>query len=265
MQSRFAALRKAGNTGLIPFLTAGDPSMTFTEKAIRLLDRPGVVAIELGVPFSDPLADGPIIQRSSERALAGGATLPGTLDLVERLREKITTPIVIMTYFNPVLRFGLERFARRAARAGVEGVIVTDLPVEEGKEYRQLMRKHGIGTVFLAAPTSSESRIRQIDSASTAFLYYVSMTGTTGSGTGLPNDVLARLDRLRALIRSPLAIGFGVTSPGDVKKLAPHCDAVVVGSALVKAIEEKKTMAEKLSALDKLVGRLVAPLVRGGA
>jgi len=263
IRSRFRALRRNGKTGLIPFLVAGDPSLSFTEKAIRRLDRPGVAAIEIGVPFSDPLADGPTIQRSSERALAKGVTLPDTLDMVARVTGEIATPIILMTYYNPVLRYGLERFAGRAGKSGVEGVIATDLPVEEGKEYREVMRRHGIGTVFLAAPTSSDSRVRRIAAASTAFLYYVSMTGTTGSGTKLPADVKARLDQVRSLSKAPLAIGFGVTAPRQVRDLAPHCDAVVVGSALVEAVEKERTVAKKLRVLDDLVTGLTRPLLRG--
>lgn len=265
LRSRFAGLRAERKTGLVPFLTAGDPSLSFTEKAIRSLDRPGVAAIELGVPFSDPLADGPIIQRSAERALAAGVTLAATLDLVAKLSGAVSTPIVLMTYYNPMLRFGLDRFAARSRKAGVAAVIATDLPVEESGEYGQTMKRHDIGTVFLAAPTSSDERVRAIAAASTAFLYYVSMTGTTGSGAALPPDLVARLDRVRNLTPSPLAIGFGVTTPRDVKRLAPHCDAVVVGSALVHAVEKERKTGDKLRTLDRLVAGLAAPLLRGAA
>ncbi len=265
LRERLASLRRDGATGLIPFLTAGDPSMAFTERAIRALDRPGVVAIELGVPFSDPLADGPTIQRSSERALAAGVTLPATLDLVRRLSGTISTPIVLMSYYNPMLRHGLDRFAKRARRSGVAAVIATDLPVEEGAPYRKAMDRVGVGTVFLAAPTSSRERVSRIAEASDPFLYYVSMTGTTGSGSDLPKDVVDRLEMIRRLIATPLAVGFGVTRPEHVKRLAPHCDAVVVGSALVAAVEREKRTVDRLGALDRLVGRLCGPLAGRGA
>lgn len=262
LADRFDLLRREGRTGLIPFLTAGDPTLRFTEKAIPLLDRPETAAIEIGVPFSDPLADGPTIQRSSERALARGATLEKVLDLLERLRPSLSAPLVLMSYMNPMLRLGLDRFAARAARAGVDGVIATDLPVEESAEYERVLASHGIGTVFLAAPTSPPGRVRKIAAASTGFIYYVSLTGVTGARADLPRDLGARLGAVRRITRKPLAVGFGVSTAAQVRGLMPRCDAVVVGSALVRAVEGKRSDRERLAALDRTVTALAAPLRR---
>ncbi|MFH1278536.1 MAG: tryptophan synthase subunit alpha [Candidatus Eisenbacteria bacterium] len=262
--ARFGALRREGRTGLIPFLTAGDPSLRFTEKAIHLLDRPETAAIEIGVPFSDPLADGPAIQRSSERALARGVTLVRVLDMVERLRPSVAAPLVLMSYMNPLLRLGLERFAARAARAGVDAVIATDLPAEESAEYGRILASHGIGTVFLAAPTSPPERIRRIAAASTAFIYYVSLTGVTGARSALPADLAARLGGVRKITKRPLAVGFGVSSAAEVRRLVGRCDAVVVGSALVRAVEGEKNDRDRLAALEKKVAALTVPLGRRG-
>ncbi|MFH1680446.1 MAG: tryptophan synthase subunit alpha [Candidatus Eisenbacteria bacterium] len=256
--ARFDEVRAEGRAGLIPFITAGDPSGAFTGKAIRVLDRPGVAAIEVGVPFSDPLADGPTIQRSSERALAAGATLRGTLLIVERVRDEVEAPIVLMSYLNPILRFGIERFADQASRAGVDAVIATDLPVEESAGYRAALSARGIGTVFLAAPTSPPARIALIARACTAFLYYVSLTGVTGARRSLERGLFGRLAAVRARTRKPLAVGFGVSTPGHVRALAPHCDAVVVGSALVRAIEGAGTDRTRLASLEREVDALLA-------
>lgn len=260
---RFEELRREGRTGLIPFLTAGDRSLGFTEKALLMLDRPGVAAIEIGVPFSDPLADGPTIQRSSERALAAGTTLAGVLGMIGKVREKISAPIVLMSYMNPMLRFGLERFAERAAKAGVDGLIATDLPVEEAGPLGKVLAAKGIGSVFLAAPTSPPARVRKIAAACTGFLYYVSLTGVTGARTSLPKDLGKRLAGVRRITSRPLAVGFGVSEPAQVKALAPHCDAVVVGSVLVQTVEAEKSDKARLAALDRKVASLLAPLTTG--
>jgi len=260
LAERFARNRREGRTGLIPFLTAGDPSLAFTERALRVLDRPEVTAIEIGVPFTDPLADGPTIQRSSERALARDVTLREILDRIGAIRPRIEAPLVLMSYVNPILRLGLERFADRAADAGIDAVIATDLPIEESREYGRALGKRGIGTVFLAAPTSSPERIRRIARACTGFLYYVSLTGVTGARSALPAGAAARLAAVRRLTTKPLAIGFGVSAPAHVRALAPHCDAVVVGSALVRAVEREKSDRRRLAALDSRVGGLIGPL-----
>lgn len=259
-RSRMLALRKQGRTGLLPFITAGDPSLSFTEKAMRAMDRPEVVGLEVGVPFSDPLADGPTIQRSSERALARGTTLADTLDLIEKMRPKVSYPILVMSYFNPVHVFGLERFVKRCGSAGVDAVLPTDLPVEEAAPFRKALGAGGIGSVFLAAPTSENDRIERIARASSAFLYYVSLTGVTGARSELPPGLLARLKEVRRLVSTPLAVGFGVSRGKHVKALAPHCDAVVVGSAIVRSIEKGKNDRERLDSLHVLLDDLVKPL-----
>jgi len=259
----FARLREEGRTGFIPFLTAGDPSLAFTEKAVASLDRPGVAAIEIGIPFSDPLADGPTIQRSSERALAAGVRLSDVLSLVRSLRSGITAPIVLMSYMNPILRLGMERFAGRAARAGVDALIATDLPMEEAKEYRKVMKEADLGTVFLAAPTSPPERVRKIARASTAFLYYVSLTGVTGERKALSSGLARRLEEVRSLSPVPVSVGFGISTPAQAKGIAPHADAVVMGSALVHAVEEERSDAARLRALGAKVDGVLRALSPG--
>ncbi len=263
ISSRFRDLRESKKAGLLPFLTVGDPNLRFTEKAIRAMDRPGVIAIELGVPFSDPLADGPTIQLSSERALANGVSLRDTLNLVERVRPKISTPLVLMSYLNPIHRFGYDKFARRAASAGVDAVLPTDMPIEESASLRGSLKKHEVGVVFLAAPTTPVARIRKIAGLSTAFTYYVSLTGTTGARATLPAGLVDRLKKVRAVVQGPLAVGFGVSKGSHVRRLAPHCDAVVVGSAVVRTIDGEKNDSARLAALDRLLRDLIRPLRPG--
>jgi len=253
---RFAALREKGEMGLVAFITAGDPSLAVSESIALALAEAGVDVIELGVPFSDPLADGPVIQRSSERALRAGTTLSGVLELAARIRRKSDVSLVLFSYYNPVLQMGLDQFAERAAAAGVDGVLITDMTPEESEDYRRAARAHGLDTVFLAAPTSPDERLKRIAEVSSGFLYVVSRTGVTGTKDSLPEDLPALVRRVRSVTSLPLAIGFGISLPGQVSVLGGLADAAVVGSALVQEVERAATpeaavaaVAEKARAL----------------
>jgi tryptophan synthase alpha chain len=236
--ARFEGLVPEGRKGFVAFLTAGDPSPERTVSAALELDRAGVDVLELGVPFSDPLADGPVIQRASERALRRGVTLATVLDVVRRIRERSELPLLLFSYLNPLLRPGLARLARDAREAGVDGVLVTDLPPEEAGEWLAAARGEGLDTVFLAAPTSPDERLRRVAEASRGFVYAVSRTGVTGEQGALSSDAGPLLARLRALTRQPVALGFGISTPQQVAAAAAVADAVVVGSALVRFLEE---------------------------
>jgi tryptophan synthase alpha chain len=234
---RFAELRATGGLGLVAFVTAGDPTLAATEQIVFALAEAGADVVELGVPFSDPVADGPTIQRSSERALRSGTTLAGVLELVARLRARTQAPLVLFSYFNPVLQMGLERFADGAAQAGADGVLLTDVIPEEAGEYLAAVRARGLDTIFLAAPTSTDERLKLIAAASSGFLYLISRTGVTGAQDALPEDLPALVRRARAATALPIAVGFGISLPGHVSILGGLADAAVVGSALVREIE----------------------------
>jgi tryptophan synthase alpha chain len=239
---RFEALKRSGEMGLVAFLTAGDPSLAATESLVLALAEAGADVIELGVPFSDPVADGPAIQRSSERALRAGTTLAGVLDLVAALRRKSDVALVLFSYYNPVLQMGLPQFAARAAAAGVDGVLITDLTPEESGEYRAIVTARGLDTIFLAAPTSPDERLARIAQCSSGFLYVISRTGVTGVRDSLPEDLPALMRRVRRATALPVAVGFGISLPGQVSLLGGLADAAVVGSALVEEIERAATV-----------------------
>jgi tryptophan synthase alpha chain len=235
--ARFNKLRDSGEMGLIPYLTAGDPSLAATESFVLALAGAGADVIELGVPFSDPVADGPTIQRAIERSLAAGTTLRGVLDLVRSLRAKTDVPLMLFSYYNPVLQMGLERFAADAAAAGADGALITDLTPEEAGDYRAAMRKHDLDTIFLAAPTSTDERLARIAEVSSGFLYVISRTGVTGAKDTFPDELPALIRRTRRATRLPIAVGFGVSLPVHISLLGGLADAAVVGSALVEEIE----------------------------
>jgi tryptophan synthase alpha chain len=233
-----AARRKKGEKAFVAFVTAGDPSLQRTVEIALALETAGVDVLELGVPFSDPLADGPVIQRSSERALARGASLAAVLGVVRAIRKGSQLPLLLFSYFNPLLRYGLPRLAADARAAGVDGVLVTDLPPEEADEWLALARAAELDTVFLASPTSPEERLRRVAEASRGFIYAVSRTGVTGEQRALSDDAAPLLARLRALTTAPIALGFGISTPEQVGSAAAVADGVVVGSALVRFLEE---------------------------
>ena len=233
-----AAARAAGRIAFIPYLTAGDPSEDQTSRLVPTLERCGADIVEIGVPFSDPLADGEVNQRAALRALSRGVSLSSVLDLVTRLRRSTEVPLVLFTYFNPILRMGLSRFASRAAAAGVDGVLVTDLPPEESEEYRRELVGAGVDTIFLLAPTSLPDRVRRVGDVSRGFIYYVSRTGVTGEQESLPPDVGERVREIRSLTGRPVAVGFGISRREHLVDLASFADGAVVGSALVRLVEE---------------------------
>lgn len=233
----FARLRARGERALIPYLTAGDPSLEVTRQLVLEAEARGADLIELGFPFSDPLADGPIIQRASERALASGVRLLGLLDLARELRQRLRTPLILMTYMNPLLAHGLERVTKEIS-TGFDGLIVPDLPMEESAVLATAARQAHLDLVFLVAPTSGPDRVRRIARRSRGFLYAVSLMGVTGPRAELPADLVSYLQRIRAVTEKPVAVGFGISHPEQVKALAPHADGVIVGSALVRLVEE---------------------------
>src|SRR6201986_3882031 len=235
---RFRELAGKGELGLVVYITAGDPSLDATERIVLAAVEAGADVIELGVPFSDPVADGPTIQRASERALRAGTTLAGVIDLVRRIRLGSDVPLVLFSYFNPILQMGLEKFAVAAAAAGADGVLATDLTLEEAGEYRALMHANGLDTIFLVAPTSTDERIAKIARASSGFLYLISRAGVTGAREALPPTLPGLVRRIQKFSTLPIAVGFGISSPTHVTVLGGIADAAVVGSALVTEIEK---------------------------
>jgi tryptophan synthase alpha chain len=263
ISERFAELRAAGELGIIAYITAGDPSLDASLKFVLALAEAGADVIELGVPFSDPVADGPTIQRASERALKAGMTLAGVLELVRRIRKSSQVPLVLFSYYNPILQMGLEKFASAAASAGADGVLATDLTPEESEDYRHIMRLHHLDTVFLGAPTSTDERLAKIAACSSGFLYLISRTGVTGAKDALPDDLPALLRRARSLTQLPIAVGFGISLPGHVSVLGGLADAAAVGSALVSEIEKAKSIDGAANALAERV-RLLKEAARHG-
>ncbi len=255
----FKRLKAKGEKALIPFITAGDPDLAATRTLVLEMSKRGADLIELGVPFSDPLADGPTIQAASCRAVKGGTHLQDVMALAEQLRAETDVPLVLMGYYNPILKYGLEATAREAASQGVDGFIIPDLPLEEAGPWRTAAIKEGIAPVLLAAPTSGEARIRRAAQLTRGFLYYVSVTGITGARTELPADLAAALKEVRALVRCPLAVGFGISTPEQVQWLAPHVDAVVVGSAIVQRVAKLRGK-ELIKEIGDFIAALKEPL-----
>jgi tryptophan synthase alpha chain len=238
IEQAFARRRSQGGKAFVAFLTAGDPSLERTVEAARELEAGGADVLELGVPFSDPLADGPVIQRASERALRSGTTLARVLGAARAIRSRSALPLLLFSYFNPLLRYGLRRLAGEAADAGVDGVLVTDLPPEEAGAWLDAAREAGLDTVFLAAPTSSDDRLGLVAQASRGFVYAVSRTGVTGETERLSQEAGTLVGRLKARTPTPVALGFGIGTPAQVAEAAVAADGVVVGSALVRFLEE---------------------------
>jgi len=263
IRSAFEALRSSGELGIVAYITAGDPSLDATLKFVLALAEAGADVIELGVPFSDPLADGPTIQRASERALKAGTTLASVLELVRRIRKSSQVPLVLFSYYNPILQMGLEKFASAAASAGADGVLATDLTPEESEDYRCIMRLHNLDTIFLGAPTSTDERLAKIAACSSGFLYLISRTGVTGAKDALPDDLPELLRRTRGVTPLPIAVGFGISLPGHVSVLGGLADAAVVGSALVSEIEKAKSVDAAATALAERV-RLLKEAARHG-
>jgi tryptophan synthase alpha chain len=244
----------------IPYLTAGDPSPSHTAELVLALERGGAGLVELGVPFSDPIADGPVIQRASDRALRAGMTVPGVLDIVRQIRRRSQIPLLLFSYLNPLLKYGFNQLARDAADAGVDGVLLTDLCVEEADQPVRQLRAQGLDAVFLAAPTSTERRLRLVAEHSSGFIYLVSRTGVTGEQQSLSDAAAPLARRMRELTDLPLALGFGIGTPEQVAEAAKLADGVVVGSAIVKFIEAHAASPRLADELEEFTRELTRPL-----
>jgi tryptophan synthase alpha chain len=236
LSETFQRLKTAGSPGLVTYVTAGDPDLRRTADILRALDRAGADVLEVGVPFSDPLADGPVIQRATERALAAGTTLSGVLDMLAGLRAEVRAPIVLFSYTNPILRLGAERFADRARDAGVDGVLVLDLPIEEAGDFRAILAERGIDTILLLSPTTTDERLRKAATLGSGFLYAISRLGVTGARDRIAEGAEDMVRRIRAVSSLPVALGFGISKPEHVREVGRWADAAVVGSALVSVI-----------------------------
>jgi len=238
IEKTFRELKKKGRKAFIPYIMAGEPSLEKTGEIIFMFEECGADIVELGVPFTDPLADGPVIQRASERALERGITLKGVLPFIKELRKRTLIPLVLMTYYNPVFKYGEEDFVKDARDAGVDGVIIPDLPPDEAGSFIKLSRKAFLDTVFLLAPTSTTERIKKVARASRGFIYYVSITGITGSRLLLDGSLESSILEIRKYTDKPIAVGFGVSSPEEAAVVSKASDGVIVGSAIVKRINE---------------------------
>ncbi len=252
----FKTLKKQNRRALIPYITAGDPDLDITAKLILTISQNGGDILELGVPFSDPLADGPTIQTASQRALKSGTTLKGILEMVREIRKKTDIPLVLMSYYNPLRQYGLEALARDASKAGINGFIVPDLTPEEATDWLKVCKEHSLDTIFLIAPTTSLNRARKIAQMSRGFIYYVSVTGVTGARESLPQDIIENLKQLRKITNKPIAVGFGISSPNHVRMLVPYTDGIVVGSAIVKLIGETKELSQICVKVAKFIKNL---------
>ena len=244
IQKLFERTQKEGRAAFIAYVTAGDPSPERTPEIVAALERGGVDLIELGVPFSDPIADGPVIQRAAVRALAAGTTVPKVLDMARAIRKTSEIPLLLFTYLNPVLRYGLDKLARDAKAAGIDGCLLTDVSVEEAKEYVKVMRAADLDTVFLAAPTSTEERLKLVAEYSSGFIYLVSRTGITGEQQNISDSAMPLVERMRAHTSLPLAMGFGISKPEHVAAFVGKVEAVIVGSAIVRQIERDPAQLE---------------------
>ncbi len=249
IERKFSALKEKREKALVVYLTAGDPSLETTKEIICALDSAGVDIIELGVPFSDPTADGPIIQAASQRALKGGTTLEGILNLVAEVRKVSEISIVLFGYYNPIFAFGNKEFAKRAAEVGIDGILIVDLPFEEARELRRFTDPLEIRFSPLIAPTTDEKRVQQIAASARGFFYYISITGITGTLKPTAEDVKMGLEKVRKCSSLPIVIGFGISTPAQASQIASLADGIVVGSAFVKLIEETPVKADLLAAV----------------
>jgi tryptophan synthase alpha chain len=238
LASTFAGLRATAKPGLVTYITAGDPTLPKTLGVLQALDRAGADVVEVGVPFSDPLADGPVIQRATERALASRTTLSGVLNLIGEARGCVRAPIVVFSYANPILRLGAERFADRAREAGVDGVLVLDLPIEEADDFRHMLGTRGIDTILLLSPTTTDDRLRKAAALGSGFLYAISRLGVTGARDRVADGAREMVERIRRVSSLPVALGFGISKPEHVREVGQWADAAVVGSALVSVVAE---------------------------
>lgn len=260
LDETFVRLRARGERALMPYFTAGDPSLADTRRLVVEAARRGADVIELGVPFSDPLADGPVVQRAGTRALAAGATVPRVLETVAALRAETDVPLVLMTYYNPVLAFGLKAFARTAVDAGADGAIVVDMPPEESEPLASEAAAAGLDLVYMAAPTSTPARVRLIARTSRGFIYVVSLTGVTGERKELPAELASQIEVLRGVTAMPLCVGFGISTPAQAAVVGRIADGAVVGSAIVRLVEARAGSPTLVDDVGKFIAELKAPL-----
>ncbi|MBI3989671.1 MAG: tryptophan synthase subunit alpha [candidate division NC10 bacterium] len=265
IDATFERLRRKGEKALIPYLTAGDPDLEVTVALILEFEGRGADIVEIGVPFSDPLADGVTIQRASQRALQKGTTLSKILRMIVKVRRRSQLPLVLMSYFNPILRFGIQRFVKEATAAGVDGVILPDLPPEEAGELRQASEEAGLHPIFLLAPTSSEARIDQIADASKGYIYYVSLRGVTGARDRLAEGVGQAVLRIKAKTKTPVAVGFGIGTPDQARVVASYADGVIVGSAIVARVEEHLGRTDLVQRVGAFVAQVKAAMLERGS
>jgi tryptophan synthase alpha chain len=249
----FTRLRAEGRPGLVTYTTAGDPDLPRSAEILKALDRAGADVLEVGVPFSDPLADGPVIQRATERALAAGGSLRASLSLVEQVRPHVAAPIVVFSYANPIMRMGVGAFATRAAAAGVDGVLALDLPIEEAGDFRSMVRAAGLDLIFLLSPTTTEVRIQKAAELGSGFLYGISRLGVTGARDRVASGAEALVRRIRAHTSMPIALGFGISRPEHVAEVGAYADAAVVGSALVSTIADASGSADLIDRVEAYV------------
>lgn len=256
IQKKFAELKKRGEAALIPFVTAGDPDLKTTLKIMRALAKSGADCLELGIPFSDPTADGPTIQRSSERALRRPITLPAIFGLIRQFRKGSEVPVILFGYYNPFFRFGLEKFARRAAQAGADGVLCVDLPPEESGELKRWTDAANLDLIFLLSPTSGPDRVALVAHEGRGFIYYVSVTGVTGARRSFDDHLREQVNRVRQVSSLPVGVGFGISTPEQAAWIAGFADAAVVGSALVEKIEQARGSGQKAQAAGTFIAGL---------
>lgn len=261
IETCFESLRGSGKRALIPFITAGDPDLATTEELVLAIAEAGADLIEIGVPFSDPIGDGPAIQRAGERALASGTSLSRVLELVGRLRSRIDLPVVLMGYANVLLTMGAERFATAARDVGVDGVITVDLPPEEGRELFDSLIKVKVDPVLLASPTTEPDRLVKLTEETRGFLYYVSLTGVTGARAQVAGGVESAVAAIRSISKVPVCVGFGVSTPEQVAEIGGYADGVVVGSALVNRIADAGSSKAAVVAAARFVEELKRPLL----
>jgi tryptophan synthase alpha chain len=253
LAERFRRIKAEGRPGLVTYTTAGDPDLERSGAILEALDRAGADVLEVGVPFSDPLADGPVIQRATERALAAGSSLRASLTLIGRVRPRISAPIVVFSYANPLLRMGLDAFAAEAARVGVDGVLALDLPIEEAGVFRDTLAARGVDTIFLLSPTTTDARIQKAAELGSGFLYGISRLGVTGARDRVASGAEALVRRIRAHTALPIALGFGISTPEHVAEVAAYADAAVVGSALVSVIAEAGASPDLIEKVEQYV------------
>jgi tryptophan synthase alpha chain len=258
IEEAFTSLNQQGRKGFIPFITAGDPDLTATEKILIKLGEAGATVIELGVPFSDPMADGPVIQRASERALRKSFGLNELLAMVARVRSQIDTPIILFSYFNPLLQFGIKRLAQTAKASGIDGVLVTDMTPEESGDFEAELRAHELDVIFLVAPTSTDERLELVAKHASGFVYAVSRAGVTGTRETVSAEAEKLVTRMRAFTSLPIAVGFGISTTEQVRDVQRYADAVVVGSAIVAEMERlgnAPDLAQKIGELARELNR----------